>query len=219
MNRKEWVEHHRYSKELYILHKKLKQWKLDNDITERCVIHHRDDTPETIEYNENYYERWGFNEDGTFEYGKYVVFMTHVEHVKYHNTGIKRSAETLEKMSRITKSRLQCKEDHPLYGTHLSDETKKKISDKCKERGAWVGEKNPNYGVRKYGKDNPNYGRKLSEEAINKMRQKILARCKVLSFLYNVYKNNGGVLKWQKFCSALSKGDITFEERPISVFL
>lgn len=58
MNRKEWAEHHRYSKELYILHKKLKQWKLDNDITERCVIHHRDDTPETIEYNEKYYERW-----------------------------------------------------------------------------------------------------------------------------------------------------------------
>lgn len=79
--------------------------------------------------------------------------------------------------------------------------------------------KNPNYGVRKYGKDNPNYGRKLSEEAINKMRQKILARGKILSFLYNIYKNNGGVLKWQKFCSALAKGDITFEERPISVFL
>ena len=31
----------------------------------------------------------GFNLDGTFEYGKYVVFMTASEHMRYHMTGSK----------------------------------------------------------------------------------------------------------------------------------
>lgn len=85
--------------------KLLKDWKVENDITERCAVHHRDDTEETRKYNAEHYERWGFNEDGTFEYGKYVIFMTSAEHKHYHNMvkhpwlGKKHTEATKKKMS------------------------------------------------------------------------------------------------------------------------
>ena len=60
-------EYHKY------IHKLLNEWKLANSITERCVVHHRDDTEECCKYNEEHYELWGFNLDGTFEYGKYIA--------------------------------------------------------------------------------------------------------------------------------------------------
>ena len=69
------------------IHDKLRAWKELNGITERCVVHHRDDTEECRKYNEEHYELWGFNLDGTFEYGKYVIFMTASDHTKYHHTG------------------------------------------------------------------------------------------------------------------------------------
>ena len=64
-----------------MIHTKLEKWKLENNITETCIVHHRDDTEETRKYNSEHYERWGLNEDGTFEYGKYVVFMTLSKHL------------------------------------------------------------------------------------------------------------------------------------------
>jgi hypothetical protein len=71
---------------------------IDNNYTCRCVVHHRDDTEECRKYNEEHYERWGFNEDGTFEYGKYVIFMINTEHSAHHHTGAIRSEETCKKM-------------------------------------------------------------------------------------------------------------------------
>lgn len=88
------------------IHELLKQWKIENNISESCVVHHRDDTEECRKYNEEHYELWGFNEDDTFEYGKYVVFMTRAAHNTHHNKG----------------------ENHPFYGKHLSDEHRAKIS-------------------------------------------------------------------------------------------
>ena len=146
---------------------KLKKWKLENNITERCVVHHRDDTEECLKYNEEHYERWGFNEDGTFEYGKYVVFMTLSEHSVYHSTGERSS----------------------MFGMHHSEETRAKMSAAHK-------------------------GRKFYDEH----RAKISAARKGTKVLYTTYKNNGGILKWNDFCKALSNGDITFDMQPITVY-
>lgn len=101
-----------------LIDKELHKWKLLNNLTGMYDVHHRDDTEETRKYNEEHYELWGFNLDGTFEYGKYVVFMTHAEHSSYHNTGCK----------------------HPQFGKPVTQETKAKISNKTK------GENNPMYG-------------------------------------------------------------------------
>ena len=129
MNNKEyWSQVDALSTSNYkIIRAKLEKWKLANNITERCVVHHRDDTEECLKYNEEHYERWGFNEDGTFEYGKYVVFMTLSEHSMHHNTGERNSMygkhhneETLEKMSVAHKGRI------------FSDEHRAKISAACK---------------------------------------------------------------------------------------
>lgn len=105
-----------------LIDKELRQWKSSHNITETCDVHHRDDTEECRKYNEEHYELWGFeiDENGNeyFEYGKYVVFMTHSEHSSYHNTGSR----------------------HPQFGKQLTLETKARISAKVK------GEKNPFYG-------------------------------------------------------------------------
>ena len=95
----------------------LKTWKAENNITENCIIHHRDDTDETRAYNEEHYELWGCEEDGTFEYGKYVIFMTIAEHVKYHHTGSKRSEDTCRRISAAK------------YGHKQSYETRKRMSE------------------------------------------------------------------------------------------
>lgn len=213
MNRKEYYSRKRYSKELHILYKKIKQWKLDNGITECCVIHHRDDTPETIEYNEKYYERWGFNEDGTFEYGKYVVFMTNADHTSYHRKGKSLSTETREKLSAINKGKV------------LSDETKAKISRNSARY--WKGKQKPPISEEtreKLRQNNARYWKgkhraPFSDECRAKMSAARKANLVGLRLLYNVYKNNNGAKKWNDFQKSIYNGDITFEERPISVFL
>lgn len=47
-----------------------------NPNKEAVVRHHLRDTEEQRKYNDEYYEMWGFNLDGTFEYGKYIIFLT-----------------------------------------------------------------------------------------------------------------------------------------------
>lgn len=107
MNREEWVANGRHiNKYRRYVNNALNQWKQENAITERCAVHHRDDTEECRKYNEEHYERWGCNEDGSFEHGKYVVFMTRAEHAHYHNIG----------------------ERNSMYGKHHSEETRAKIS-------------------------------------------------------------------------------------------
>lgn len=61
------------------------------------------------------------------------------------------------KISKSAKQRLKCKFNHPLYGKHHKDSTKKLISDQNKLYYS-VPENNPMYGVRRFGKENPNYG-------------------------------------------------------------
>ena len=288
MNRQEWLQskgkcnnHHKQVQKL------LKEWKLENNIQERCVVHHRDDTEECIKYNNEHYELWGFNKDSTFEYGKYVVFMTDSEHARYHNMGKRLSEETKEKLrlankgkklSEETKTKISVAnkgENHPFYGKHLSEETKNKISNtkkghavseetRAKLRIAKSGEKHPFYGKHHSeeakakmsasrrgkklseetkakmgaalrGKNNPNYGKHLSEETKEKlrlankgrhhseetkikMRNKMSENIKAIKFLYDMYKCNGGNIKWNDFQKALKTGDITFSDYTITVF-
>ena len=55
-------------------------------------------------------------------------------------------------------------------GVKLSEDAKKKISEANK--GRLAGEKNPLYGVRRYGEDNPFYGRSHTEDTKEKIRNK-----------------------------------------------
>lgn len=95
----------------------LHQWKTENNYTCKCVVHHRDDTEECRKYNTEHYERWGFNEDGTFEYGKYIVFMTMSEHMRYHNAGVNNPMYGVRKLG----------VDNPFYGHMHSHESKEKM--------------------------------------------------------------------------------------------
>ncbi len=89
------------------------------------VIHHLRDTEEQRRYNDEHYEYWGFNQDGTFEYGKYVIFVTKEWHNKYH----KHSEETRKKLS-IAHSGSK----NHFYGKHHSETSKIKMSVSQKNR-------------------------------------------------------------------------------------
>ena len=102
-----------------------------NQNSEAKVIHHLRDTEEQRKYNDEHYEYLGFNQDGTFEYGKYVVFVTKEEHIEIHRC----SEETRKKRSKALSG-----EKHPMYGKHHTEEAKRKISYSSS------GDKNHNYG-------------------------------------------------------------------------
>lgn len=111
------------------------------------VRHHLRDTEEQRKYNDEHYEYFGFNQDGTFEYGKYVIFVTKEEHTAIHRV----SDETKEKLSQISKNmseearakisaasrknwqkqeyieKMMHRTEHRVYHC-LTDETKRKIS-------------------------------------------------------------------------------------------
>lgn len=171
MNRKEWLNdagrqrnkyHYKYVRQL------LRNWQTENNIPAdtQCVVHHRDDTEECLRYNNEHYELWGFNEDGTFEYGKYVMFMTLSEHTTYHRTGVPLSTETRKKLSIAHKGKI------------LSDECKAKLSavNKGRKHSEATKQKMSNSQKGKILSDEckakigaANKGRKLSDAA----RQKI----------------------------------------------
>lgn len=151
-------------------------------------MHHRDDNEEVRAYNEAHYELWGYNLDGTFEYGKYVVFMTRAEHNTYHFSGNK----------------------NPMYGKPLSDEHKAKISTarkgiphsteaKAKISAALKGHQSSDETRTKISAAHK--GRKLSNEWRAKLS--IAGKGKHdlthVKFLYTTYKNNGGNKKWNEF--------------------
>ena len=73
------------------------------------VIHHLRDTEEQRNFNDMYYERWGFDLDGEM---RYAIMITKEEHAQIHRL----SKETLEKM-RLAK-----------LGKPLSEQHKKNMS-------------------------------------------------------------------------------------------
>lgn len=115
MNKEEYFisEIYRKNSEYLSVQKMLQEWKYNNNITKMCIVHHRDDTDECRRYNEEHYELWGFNEDGTFEYGKYVMFMTQAEHCSYHMQGDRnpmKKPSVRAKISEINKGKVIPKE-------------------------------------------------------------------------------------------------------------
>lgn len=102
MNRCEWKNSYKLGIKLDYTyynksHKLMTQFNEFNKFTDenlKTEVHHLRDTEEQRKYNDTYYERWGFNEDGTFEYGKYVIFVTHKEHCCIHSV----SEETKNKL-------------------------------------------------------------------------------------------------------------------------
>ena len=197
MNRKEFLESGGHSIYHYKVTKLLKQWKLENNITERCVVHHRDDTEEFRKYNEEHYELFGFeiDENGIlkFEEGKYVQFMTLAKHNTHHNKG----KPALNKGLSLPN---QSGENHHLYGKHHSEESKRRISSTLK-------------------------GRKLPQETKDKMSEAHKGHirsddhCKHLSdalqtlgMYYKQYKACGGTLSWNEFKHALKIGKIKYTE-------
>lgn len=196
MNRQDWCNNS--IKHDHSFHKKAqtmcRKWKQDNGITCTCVVHHRDDNDEVRAYNEAHYELWGFNEDGTFEYGKYVLFMTRSEHRTHHNLGKQNPSCT-----------------HP-----YSEERRKRISQRMS------GEGNPMYGkprseyVKQRSRE-AHLGTTLTAECKKKIA--LNNKTKYIKLLFDVYTQNGGRMKWQAFEHALKVGEITFELQPVSVFI
>ena len=196
MNKDEWSKqpNKQSTYEYTYVHKLLSEWKRQNEITVRCVVHHRDDTEETRKYNEEHYELWGLNLDGTFEYGKYVVFMTVGEHASHHNKGKVLSEETkrligISSAQRMTDD-MRKKISSVHKGKSISDAHKAAVSAKLK-------------------------GRVISENH----RAKLCESTHGYRVLYAAYKGNGGRLKWDNFKTAVANGDITFEICPTTVYI
>lgn len=202
MNKTEYYNCHNrcdneYKKYYKYVQKLLRDWKVENNITGRCVVHHIDNEPVAIKYNNSHYEMFGCeideNGDLKFELGKYVQFMTQSEHSRYHNSGDNCTKETRAKISAIHKGKI------------VSLETRAKMS------AAHKGVYHPDHN----GEKNPFYGKTHS----NEVKAKISAYQKGYSILWDVYKNNDGTKSYNEFKKALKSGDITFEMQPISVFI
>jgi len=185
--------------EYKFVHEKIRTWKQSNGITTHCVVHHRDDNEEVRAYNEEHYERWGFDENGDFIEGKYVVFMTLSEHKRYHLTGkpglMKGKTHTDEAKANIREHNAHYWKGKKFSPTHIQH----------------LYENHANFSA----EGNPFYGKHHSDVA----KEKMSAAKKAIKFLYNAYKNNGGIKKWNEFQKALKNGEITFETLPISVFV
>lgn len=196
MNKQEWYNNSIQCDRSF--HKKVRmmchKWKQDNGFTCKCVVHHRDDNDEVRSYNETHYELWGFNEDGTFEYGKYVLFMTQSEHRSHHNLG-KQNPSCVRPYSEEKRKRMSQRmsgERNPMYGKPRSEHVKQR----CRET---------------------HLGTTLTAECKKKIA--LNNKTKYIKLLFDAYKQNGGQMKWQAFEHALKVGEITFELQPISVFI
>lgn len=195
MNKKEYYESPICGKnyEYKYVHNLLAEWKCLNGISSRtkCVVHHRDDTDELAHYNNiEHYERWGFDDDGTFEYGKYVIFMTQSAHNTHH-------------FKDKPNPKLAGK-NNPMYGTHRSGEQApmygKKHSDKTKQKMSY------NH-TDVSGNKNPFYGKTHSEDAFSRM----MNYHKATSEAYHKYREEGGILKWKDFRHAVKVGEISID--------
>lgn len=172
MNRKEWLKCENKETRWRWYHKceeirKTLKYNPDPNATHK---HHLFDTPEQIEYNNTHYEMWGFNEDGTFEYGKYIIFVTPEEHSKIHG------------ISEITKQQIRDSmpdrtgENNPMYGRHWSDEERLAISknmkavwDSSPERKLSQSNRMSGEGNHMYGKPGTMLGKHHSEETKQKI--------------------------------------------------
>lgn len=229
--------------------KKIQESFVYNKNPKARIIHHLMETDEQREFNSAHYERFGLNLDGTFEYGKYVIFVTKDEHNDIHCRteefrlkqrehmialwqdeeyrkkwdAIRSSDSYKKKVSdsikakwcdegyrskvissqknlwtderRLLFSNMKLGEKNPMYGKHLSEDTKQKIGDSERGELHW------------------NYGKHWSSEVRNKMsisaknrpkvtdetKEKIGATLKVVKEAYDIHKASGGTMSWNEF--------------------
>ena len=116
----------RQNKYYKYVHKLLNDWKIENNITTRCDVHHRDDTMECINYNNEHYNLWGceVDENGNYSFtlGKYVLFMTCTEHMRYHRLN-QSDAEREKRRSNALKGG-----NSSFFGKHHSAIARQKMS-------------------------------------------------------------------------------------------
>lgn len=101
------------------------------------------------------------------------------------------SEETRRKMSHVAKIRMKRLLKDPAYLATMEEVYKKQVGRKRppatneyrelrrkieKEKGSWVGENNPWFGIDRSGENNSMYGRNQSEETRNKIRAKAIGR-------------------------------------------
>lgn len=214
MNKEEFRKHgNPKGIEYYKVHELLNQWKKNNNIPDniQCVVHHRDDTEECRKYNAEHYEIYGCNLDGTFEYGKYVVFMTNAEHNTYHHKGKTLSSEQKAKLSEANRG-----EKNGFYGKTHTVETRQKIREKAlgrklteetkqKLREASTGRKHTEEAKHKMREGC--LRRKYSEEMKRRIRDAISLRMKNDGLCFRKYKANNGDLPWNVFRKLFHNND------------
>ena len=185
--------------------KLLSEWKLENHIpsNKKCVVHHRNDNEEMRAYNDEHYELWGHNLDGTFEYGKYVLFMTNAEHTAYHHTGKYVSPET---RLRISQNHANVSgENNPMFGNigRITGD-KNPMKDKAVRDKVAKALKGRQFSAETRAKmSTAKKGIKLSESAKEKMRE----TRRVIDTLWERIKNNNSELSYKEFRKALKNGD------------
>lgn len=214
MNKEEFRKHgNPKGAEYYKVHELLNQWKRNNNIPDniQCVVHHRDDTEECRKYNTEHYEIYGCNPDGTFEYGKYVVFMTNAEHNTYHHKGKTLSNEQKAKLSEANSG-----EKNGFYGKTHTAEVRQKIREKAlgrkiteetkqKLREANIGRKHTEESKQKMREGC--LRRKYSEEMKRHIRDAISQRMKNDGLYFRKYKENNGDLPWNEFRKLFHNND------------
>ena len=181
------------------------------------VRHHLRDTEEQRKYNDEHYELWGFeiDEDGNehFEYGKYMIFITHEEHNKLHAV----SEET-----RNARRQTMLGDSNKMRGRSHSEESKRKMSSKKKGHHvsketkeklsvAFTGEKNPMYGkhlsdeeklnlsIKNSGEGNPMYGKHFSDESKKSISEASKLAWVKIKAQYNEYITLGGSCSIKEF--------------------
>jgi len=178
------------------------------------IRHHLRDTEEQRNYNDTYYERWGFNEDGTFEYGKYVIFVTKEWHDNYHS----RSEETRHKISESIRAI-----DSEERRRHISETTKAAMTDEAKRKCS-----ESHKGIRPSDETR----RKMSESAKNRVDDSFRSKMKRLQSdrmsdeykqhlgdemkrimaakrsLYKEYKDSGSTMSWNDFQRYIKENDL-----------
>lgn len=218
MNQKEWKYLCHYNKRLvdftyYNNTRKIQKSLQCNNDQRANRIHHLRDTEEQRKYNDEHYELWGHNLDGTFEYGKYVIFVTEEWHNNYHKDSVetrnrKSSAQFLlwqdpvirEKriagiIGHETSQETRDKISAANSGRQFTEEHRKKLCIARRKRVISEDTKSKTSESMKIVMSSEEHRRQISETVKKQKQEKKL--------LYDEYKASGGILMWNDFQSFL----------------
>lgn len=188
MNQREWKKSGKFTNkyEWYNQVRRFQRSLQYNPNPEAKIIHHLRDTEEQRKYNDEHYEFWGFDQNGTFEYGKYVIFVTREEHSNIH----KCSEETCKKKS-IGLMGKGLSEAHRLSISKSNTGKKRSEESKLKQSKAISGANNHNYGKHKSD---------ITKDRLRRScRKSSIERIAPVKTAYYEYKENGGFLSWNNF--------------------